>query len=182
MSVGKKSKYTNRLEQLLYLDKEIKYLRAKGIKESLIKVEEEKAVLENYIKNIKEEEKRELFEFAYFKCKKGIFVYEADRKMRNRYMQKNPLNNIYDAKEVKIAKQMILKLVKQQTKNSDKQKVKKEFDSHQIEKYISELDDSRCRIILRYYLIDNISVSEIGNKVDLARSSVLRMLKNYLCN
>ena len=58
MSVGKKSKYNNRLEQLWSLDKEIKYLRVKGIKESLKKVEEEKAYLENYIKNIKEEKQR----------------------------------------------------------------------------------------------------------------------------
>lgn len=178
----KKSKYTNRLEQLLYLGKEIKYLRAKGIKESLIKVEEEKAALENYIENIKSEEKRELFESAYFKRINGIFVEEAARTMRNRYMEKNPLSNPYDAKEVEFAKQMILELVNQQTKNPGKRQVKKDFDNNQIEKYISELDDSRCRIILRYYLIDNKSDSEIGNNVDLARTSVLRMLKNYLCN
>lgn len=105
MNIAKNSKRRNRLEQLLYLDIEIKQLQANGTTESLLIVKREKILLEEYIQNIKNTELRELFEDAYIKNKVKVFNGYDYIKRKNRYLNKHPLKNIYDSKKVDIAKQ-----------------------------------------------------------------------------
>lgn len=178
MNIAKNSKRKNRLEQLLYLGKEIKHLKTNGITESLQMVEREKAILEEYIRNIKDTELRELFEDAYFKQKDRVFDGDDYSKRKNRYLKNNPLKNIYNSEKFDIAKQKLKELVNQK-RNRDGAK---QVSNNQIEKYISLLDDSRCRMILRYYLICDEPDRKIRKKVGYSKNtSIFPSLEKYFC-
>lgn len=179
MNISKNSKRKNRLEQLLYLDIEIKHLQANGTTESLLIVKREKILLEEYIQNIKNTELRELFEESYLKHKVNIFSGDDYSKRKNRYLNKHPLKNIYNSKKVDIAKQKLMELVNQKRNRS----YIKQMNNNQIEKFISELDDSRYRMILRYYLICDKPDRKIRKIVGYSENtSVFPPLEKYFCN
>lgn len=179
MTIAKNSKRKNRLEQLLYLDKEIKHLKATGITASLQIVESEKEILEEYIRNVKDLELKELLEDAYFNNRARIFANEDYSKRKNRYLKKHPLKNIYNPEQVDIAKQKLKELVNQKRNRN----VYKQINKNQIENYISALDDSRYRMILRYYLIYDKPDREIRKKVGYSENtSIFPPLEKYFCN
>lgn len=179
MTIAKNSKRKNRLEQLLYLNKEIKHLKANGKTGSLQLVEREKKILEEYIRNIKDTELRELLEDAYFSNRVRVFADESCSKKKNRYLNKHPLKNIYDSEKVYKAKKILKELVNQKRNRNGY----KQMNNNQIENYISALDDSRYRMILRYYLICDKPDREIRKKVGYSEnSSIFPPLEKYFCN
>ncbi|WP_336637304.1 hypothetical protein [Lysinibacillus fusiformis] len=184
MAIAQNSKWKNRLEQLLYLHIEIKYLKEKGLTESLKKVQKEKALLEKYIKSIDDVVVRELLEEAYLNPNStGVFKDDSLRGEKNGWLREHPLENLYDLEEVKVAKQILKKLVKQQKSKRGKQREIKELDNDRIEKYISVLDNSLCRMILRDYLICNESDRKIRTKVGYSENtSIFIPLKSYFRN
>lgn len=176
MNIAKNSKRKNRLEQLLHLDKEMKHLKVYGISDSLQIVEKETEILKEYIRNIEDTELRELFEDAYLKKKDRVFDADDYSKRKNRILKKSPLKNIYNSAKVDFSKNKLKVLVKQKRNRGGE----KQISDYQIEKYISALDDSRYRMILRYYLIHNESDRKIRIKVGYSKNtSIFPPLEKY---
>lgn len=182
MGNGKKSKYSNRAMQQLNLNKEKKELVKrknllpenspvrKIIEESIVKIENEIQFFGYYVKQVDDCILRDWLNNVYINKTINLINDTNERRAFQDYRKDNPINNPYNPQQVEQAKKILCKAL-----------INKEYYSElDLEKAISNLDDSECRVIARLRLIQNKNGSEIDRLLFFSHGSSVRKLKNFL--